>query len=175
MHRAKGAGPPATVPMSDRNDPKDRLRPLASPLILLFIAATHFAYGALIELRDMPMLLPALIVSLLLGSGYAYTAWRARRGEGFRQAINLIVGEDVGVLAAGLLLGYPWAEYLRPGTLIIITLQLALAFAEIVRRQEADTPIVPAARLAYFVLAYALAFALYVFLKPSGIWQPAGL
>ena len=161
------------MPMTDRNDSESRPRPLASPLILLFIAATHLAYGALIELRDMPMLLPALIVSLLLGAGYAYTAWRARRGEGFRQAVNLIVGEDVGVLAAGLLLGYPWGEYLRPGTLIVIALQLALAFAEIVRRQEAGTPIVPAARLAWFVLAYALAFSLYVFLKPSGIWQPA--
>lgn len=157
--------------MTDKKDPENRPRPLASPLILLLISATHLAYGPLIELRDMPMLLPALIVSLLLGSGYAYTAWLARRGGGFRQAVNLIVGEDVGVLVAGLLLGYPWAEYLRPGTLIIITLQLALAFAEIVRRQEASTPIVPASRLAWFVLAYALAFSAYVFLKPSGIWQ----
>jgi hypothetical protein len=174
MHRAKRVGLP-TVPMTDRNDPESQPRPVATPLILLFIAATHFAYGPLIELRDMPMLVPALIVSLLLGTGYAYTAWRARRAAGFRQAVNLIVGEDIGVLAAGLLLGYPWADYLRPGTLIIITLQLALAFAEIVRRQEANTPIVPAARLAWFVLAYALAFAVYVFFKPSGIWQPAAM
>jgi hypothetical protein len=159
--------------MTDQNEPEDRSRPLASPLILILISATHFAYGPLIEWRDMPMLLPALIVSLLLGMGYAYTAWRARRGEGFRQAVNLIVGEDVGVLATGLLLGYPWSEYLRPGTIIIVTLQLALAFAEIVRRQEASTPIVPASRLAWFVLAYALAFSVYAFLKPSGIWQVA--
>lgn len=161
--------------MIDQITAQSQSRPLASPLILLFIAATHLAYGPLIELRDMPMLLPALIVSLLLGFGYAYTAWRARRGAGFRQAVNLILGEDVGVLAVGLLLGYPWAEYFRPGTLLIIPLQLALAFAEIVRRQEAHTPIVPAARLAWFVLAYALAFSVYLFLKPSGIWQTAAM
>ena len=82
---------------------------------------------------------------------------------------------DVGVLAAGLLLGYPWAEYLRPGTLAIVTLQLAFAFAEIVRRQEASIPIVPASRLAWFVLAYTIAFAAYVFLEPSGLWQPTAM
>jgi hypothetical protein len=145
------------------------------PIILTLIAATHFAYGPLIEFRDLPMLVPALVVSLLLGLGYAHTAWRARRGEGFRQAVNLVVGEDVGVLAAGLLLGYPWSEYIRPGTLIIITAQLALAFAEIVRRQEAGLRIVPASRLAWFVLAYTLAYSVYAFLKPSGIWQPGVL
>jgi hypothetical protein len=161
--------------MTDPNDLEKQHSPVALPLILLLISVTHLAYGPLIELRDMPMLLPALIVSLLLGLAYAHTAWRARRGEGFRQAVNLIVGENVGVLSAGLLLGYPWAEYLRPGTLAILILQLALAFAEIVRRQEASRPIVPASRLAWFVLAYALAFSVYLFLKPSGIWQPAAM
>lgn len=161
--------------MTDENQTMSPTRPLATPIILVLIAATHLAYGPLIELRDMPMLTPALVVSLLLGLAYTHTAWRARRGEGYRQAVNLVVGEDVGVLAAGLLLGYPWSEYFRPGTLIIITAQLAFAFAEIVRRQEAGMRIAPASRLAWFVLAYALAYSAYVFFKPPGIWQPGAL
>ncbi|MGD8866338.1 MAG: hypothetical protein PVI01_01885 [Gemmatimonadales bacterium] len=155
--------------MSEKSPARSPSRPLATPIILVIIAATHFAYGPLIELRDMPMLLPALVVSLLLGLAYAHAAWRARGGVGFREAVNLIVGEDVGVLAAGLLLGYPWSEYFRPGTVIIITAQIAFAFAEIVSRQEAGVRIVPASRLAWFVLAYALAYSAYIFLKPAGI------
>jgi len=161
--------------MTEKTETGTPTRPLATPIILVLMAATHLAYGPLIELRNMPMLAPALLVSLLLGLAYAHTAWRARRGDGFRQAVNLIVGEDVGVLAVGLLLGYPWSEYFRPGTLIIITAQLALAFAEIVRRQEAGIRIVPASRLAWFVLAYALVYSAYIFLKPAGIWHPEAL
>jgi hypothetical protein len=150
-------------------------RPLASPIILLLISAMHLAYGPLIELRGMPVLLPAMIASLLLGVAYAYVAWQARRERGYRQTVNLIAGEDVGVLSAGFLLGHPWAEYLLPGAFAVIALQLALAFAEIVRRQEANKPIVPATRLAWFVLAYAVAFAAYAWFKPDGIWHVAGM
>jgi hypothetical protein len=150
-------------------------RPLASPVILLLISALHLAYGPLIELRSMPMLLPVMIASLLLGGAYAYFAWQARRERGYRQTVNLIVGENVGVLAAGFLFGHPWADYLLPGALGVITLQLALAFAEIVRRQEANKPIVPATRLAWFMLAYAATFAAYAWFEPGGIWHSAGM
>lgn len=122
----------------------------------------------------MPILLPAVGLSVLLGSGYATSAWLMRRDRGFKFTVNLIVGEDLGFLAAGLLMGYPWADYLRPGTIAIIVLQLALAFAEIWHLQEADRPIVPAARLAWFVVVYALAFALYATLKPKGLWSLGG-
>ena len=146
-------------------------RPLVAPLILALISATHLAYALLVNLRGMPLLLPALCLALLLGAAYAAAAWLFRQGRGFSHVVSLIVGEDLGVLSAGLLLGYPWADYLRPGTVAIIGLQLALGFAEIWRRQEASRPIAPATRLTWFVLAYTLAFALYVGLKPRGIWS----
>jgi len=148
-------------------------RPLATPVILLLIAASHLAYVPIAELRGTPILPPALAISTLLGGGYVVVAWMARRDGGFAPAVNLIVGENLGMLAAGILLGYPWADYLRPSTVAIITLQLALAFAEIMRRQEAGRPIVPATRLAWFVLACALALAVYALLKPKGLWVPA--
>jgi hypothetical protein len=150
-------------------------RPSAAPLILVLIAAAHLAYVPWVVLRGMPMLPPAFAISMLLGVGYAAAAWLRRRGRGFPFTVNLIVGEDLGILAAGLILGYPWAEYLRPGTVVIIALQLALAFAEIWRRQEARQPIVPGTRLAWFVIAYALAFAGYAILKPEGLWNLGGL
>ncbi len=146
-------------------------RPLVAPLILALISATHLAYALLVNLRGLPLLLPALYLALLLGAAYAAAAWLFRQGRGFAHVVSLIVGEDLGVLSAGLLLGYPWADYLRPGTVAIIGLQLALGFAEIWRRQEARQPIAPATRLTWFVLAYTLAFAFYVGLKPSGIWS----
>lgn len=158
--------------MADQSSVPPRSRQIASPIILLMISAAHLAYGPLIDLRAMPMLVPALVVSASLGLAYAYSAWRARRGRGYRTAVNLIVGEDIGVLAVGVLLGYPWAEYFRPATLIIIPLQLALAFAEIVRRQDSGQPIVAGSRLAWFVVAYALAFAIYALAKPAGLLQP---
>jgi len=146
---------------------------LATPVILLLIAACHLAYVPIAELRGMPILPPALTISTLLGGGYVIVAWMARRDCGFAPAVNVIVGENLGILAAGFLLGYPWADYLRPATVGIIALQLALAFAEIVRRQEADRPIVPATRLAWFVLACAVALVVYALLKPKGLWVPA--
>jgi hypothetical protein len=150
-------------------------RPSAAPLILVLIAAAHLAYVLLVDLRGMPVLPPALAISMLLGTGYAAAAWLRRQGRGFELTVNLIVGEDLGILAAGFILGYPWAEYLRPGAVAIIALQLALAFAEIWRRQEAKLPIVPGTRLAWFVIAYALAFAVYAILKPQGLWNLGGL
>ncbi|UCC49822.1 MAG: hypothetical protein JSV41_06600 [Gemmatimonadota bacterium] len=153
---------------------EDTLRPLSTPIILVLISAAHLSYVLLADLRTMPILLPAVAISVLLGGGYAVSAWLMRRDRGFELTVNLIVGEDLGFLAAGLLLGYPWADYLRPGTIIVIALQLAVAFAEIWRRQEAGRPIVSAARLAWFVIAYALAFALYATLKPKGLWSLAG-
>ena len=149
-------------------------RPLGTPILLILISASHLSYALVADLRAMPILLPAIAISVLLGAGYAVGAWLIRRGRGFGLAVDLIVGEDLGFLAAGLLLGYPWAEYLRPSTIVIIALQLAVAFAEIWRRQEADRPILPATRLAWFVVAYALAFALYVILKPKGLWSLGG-
>lgn len=150
---------------------EDIPRPLGTPIILILISASHLSYVLVADLRAMPILPPAFATSVLLGGGYAIGAWLMRRDRGFELAVNLIVGEDLGFLAAGLLLGYPWAEYLRPSTIVIIALQLAVAFAEIWRRQEAERPIVPAARLAWFVVAYALAFALYAALKPKGLWS----
>ncbi len=144
--------------------------PLSTPIILLLIAICHLLYPAIIDLRRLPYMPPALALSLLLAGAYTVVAWMARRGRGFRPAVNLIVGEDLGVLASGILLGYPWADYLRPGTVAIIALQLALAFAEIVRRQEARRPIVAGSRLAWFVIAYAAAFTAYTLIRPAGIW-----
>ena len=138
---------------------------------MTLIAATHMAYVWTAELRGMRVLPPALALSVLLGAAYAVLALQARRGRGFNATISLIVGEDLGILAAGLILGYPWAEYLRPGTVVIVALQFALVFPEIWRRQEAGRPIVAPARLAWFVLAYALAFAIYALVKPHGIWD----
>lgn len=142
-------------------------------MFLLAISITHLAYAPLAELREMPILPPAIVLGVLLGGGYAYAARLASKGEGFHIAINLIIGEDLGVLVAGLILGYPWAEYLRPGTLVLLVLQLALTFPEIWRRQESGRPIVAPARLAWFILAYAAAFAAYVAFKPAGLWNMA--
>jgi hypothetical protein len=150
-------------------------RPIATPIILLLIAAGHIAYAPIANLRGFPIVTAALVVSTLLGAGYSVSAWSARRERGFAPAVKLILAEDLGFLGAGLLLGYPWAEHLRPASIGIIALQLALAFAEILRRQEADRPIVPASRLAWFVLAYAAALAAYSLLKPEGLWKLASL
>jgi hypothetical protein len=160
-----------TTPTSQARDAEPAKSPLASPIILTLLSAAHLAYLPLAELRGISVLLPALGAALLLGAGYAIVAWLARRGRGFRPAVYLIVGEDLGFLSAGLLIGYRWAQYLRPGTVVIMALQLALAFAEIVRRQEASRPIVPATRLAWFVLAYALAYSVWAILKPAGFWS----
>ncbi|MGD2151658.1 MAG: hypothetical protein PVG79_00230 [Gemmatimonadales bacterium] len=151
--------------------PPPTRRSIAATIILLALSITHLAYAPLAELRQMPILPPALILGVLLGGGYAYAARLASRGRGFKVAINLIVGEDLGVLMAGLMLGYPWGEYLRPGTLPLLGLQFALTLPEIWRRQESGQPIVAPARLAWFVLAYAFAFAGYVAFKPQGLWQ----
>jgi hypothetical protein len=152
--------------------PRPRPRPLGTPIILALIAATHLSYAQIAELRQMPFLWPACALSLLLGSAYAVLAALARREQGFIAVINLVVGEDLGILAAGLVLGYPWADYLRPGTVVIVGLQFALVFPEIWRRQEAGRRIVAPARLAYFVLACALAHTLYSLAKPAGMMGP---
>jgi hypothetical protein len=149
-------------------------RPFGVPFILVLISATHFAYVPAAELQGMPIIPPALVLSMLLGGGYAIAAWLSRRVDRFDIVINLIVGENLGILAAGLILGYPWGVVLRPGTALILALQFALTFPEIWRRQEAGRPIVAPARLAWFVLAYALAFAIYVALKPQGLWNVGG-
>ncbi len=150
-------------------------RPVAAPIILLLVSAAHLAHAPIADLRGFPILVPALSVSTLLAVGYAIAAWQARHERGFALAVKLILLEDVGILAAGFLFGYPWAEYLRAGTVAIIPLQLALAFAEIVRRQEAGRPIVPATRLAWFVLAYAAILAAYSLLRPTGLWKLASI
>jgi hypothetical protein len=146
-------------------------RSLAVTIILLALSITHLAYVPIAELRDMPILPPALALAVLLGAAYAYAARLASKGEGFHVAINLIIGEDLGVLVAGLILGHPWGEYLRPGTFLVLLLQFALTFPEIWRRQESGQPIVAPARLAWFVLACAAAFATYVAFKPQGLWS----
>lgn len=157
--------------MNRPDEPAPTRRSVAVTAILLAISITHLAYVPIAELREMPVLPPALILGLLLGGGYAYAARLASRGERFDVAINLIIGEDLGVLAAGLILGHPWGEYLRPGTLVIIGLQFAVTFPEIWRRQETGRPIVAPARLAWFVLAYAIVFASYIAFKPQGLWN----
>jgi hypothetical protein len=157
--------------MSQTAEPGNAPRPTAGPIILALLATVHLAYIWIAELRGMPLLPPAFVLSLFLGATYAVLAVRARSERGFSAVINVIVGENLGFLAAGLILGYPWAEYLRPGTAIIVALQFALVFPEIWRRQEAGRPIVAPARLAWFILAYALAFATYALVKPGGIWD----
>jgi hypothetical protein len=159
--------------MTPSSRPQHTPRPVATPIILFLIAASHLAYLPLTQLRSFPFLAAAFGLSILLGCAYAVTAWLARKERGYRPAVSLIVAEDLGVLTSGLVLGYPWAEFLRPGTVVIVALQLALAFAEIVRRQEAGRPIVPASRLAWFVVAYTALYAGYTLLKPGGLWSPA--
>jgi hypothetical protein len=157
--------------MSLTTEPSSTTRPVAGPIILALLATVHLGYMWTAELRGMPLLPPAFVLSLLLGATYVVLAVRARSDRGFTAVINVVVGENLGFLAAGLALGYPWAEYLRPGTVIIVGLQFALVFPEIWRRQEAGRPIVAPARLAWFILAYALAFATYALVKPGGIWD----
>ncbi len=156
--------------MSEPQNSEATARPWATPITLALIAASHLLYPVIVDLRDLPSLAPALVMSLALGGAYAYASWRARIDSGYALAVTLIVSENLVVLGAGLLFGYPWADYLRPSTPAILALQLALAFAEIVVRQEARRPIVPATRLAWFVIAYALAFAAYSQFKPGGVW-----
>lgn len=132
------------------------------------MAASHLAYLPLAQFRAFPIVPVAFGLSTFLGGAYVVLALLARGERGYKPAVVLIVTEDLGTLTAGLLLGYPWAEVLRPGSLAIVTLQLALAFAEIVRRQEAGRPIVPASRLAWFVVAYTALYAGYALLKPGG-------
>ncbi len=155
--------------MNQSTESRSASRPLGVPIILALIAAVHLGYGWIAELRGMPFIPPALALSVFLGMAYTTLAYRTRHELGFTAVINLIIGEDLGFLAAGLLLGYPWAEYLRPGTAVIVALQFALVFPEIWRRQEAGRPIVAPARLAWFILAYAMAFGLYALVKPQGI------
>jgi hypothetical protein len=156
-------------PAPDRTNARVQRRPLATPVVLILISLTHLAYLPLIELRGIPWQPTAFAASMVLGAGYGWAALLARRGHGLRLAFSLIVCEDLVFLALASLMGYPWADYLRPGTLALLSLQLALAFAEIVRRQEAGRPIVPATRLAWFVLANALALAVWAILKPPGL------
>ncbi len=158
--------------MSEAPPPVVADRPLATPIILALIAACHLLYPVIAELRQLPSLTPALLLSLALGGAYAFASRRARLGGGYKLAVSLIVGEDLGVLAIGLVLGYPWGDYLRPAAPALLALQLALAFSEIVVRQEARRPIVPATRLGWFVIAYSLAFAAYALFKPGGVLPP---
>ncbi|NIR42807.1 MAG: hypothetical protein GWN99_02935 [Gemmatimonadetes bacterium] len=157
--------------MTEHDNTPTASRPVAVPAFLCLIAATHFSHAWIAELRGMPVLPPAVALGFLLGLAYAWVAWLGRRGRGFRHAINLVVGEDLGFLAAGLVMGYPWAEILRPGTAAIVAFQFALVFPEIWRRQERGQPIVAPARLAWFILAYALAFGIYALVKPRGFWN----
>lgn len=157
--------------MSEPNGAAPPSRPVAVPIFLCLIAVTHLSYPWLAELRGMPVLPPAFALGIVLGLAYAWVAWLARHDHRFRHVIGLIVGEDLGFLAAGLTLGYPWAETLRPGTAAIVAFQFALVFPEIWRRQERGRPIVAPARLAWFVLAYALAFGIYALVKPRGFWD----
>jgi hypothetical protein len=157
--------------MSRHDEAAPARRSIAVTVILLALSLAHLAYVPLAELRQMPILPPALALGVVLGAGYAYAARLASKGEGFHVAVNLIIGEDVGVLAAGMILGYPWGEYLLPGALPILLLQFALTFPEIWRRQELGRPIVAPARLAWFVLASAAAFAAYLALEPQGLWS----
>lgn len=154
--------------MNEAPPPVPVARPTATPIILALIAACHLLYPVIVDLRQLPSQTPALVLALALGGAYAVASRRARLGGGYKLAVSLIVGEDLGFLAAGLVLGYPWGDVLRPATPVLIALQLALAFSEIVARQEARRPIVPASRLGWFVVAYALAFSAYVWLKPGG-------
>ncbi len=156
--------------MNEAPPPAPVARPLATPIILALIAACHLLYPVIADLRQLPSHTPALVLALALGGAYAFASRRARLGGGYKLAVSLIVGEDLGFLAAGLVLGYPWGDVLRPATPALIALQLALAFSEIVARQEARRPIVAASRLGWFVIAYALAFAAYVLFKPGGVW-----
>ncbi len=160
--------------MNEAPPPVAAARPLATPIILALIAACHLLYPVIVDLRQLPSHNPALLLALALGGAYALASRRARLGSGYKLAVSLIVAEDLGFLAAGLVLGYPWGDYLRPATPALLALQLALAFSEIVVRQEARRPIVPATRLGWFVVAYALAFAAYALLKPGGVWPVAG-
>lgn len=157
--------------MDDTDSQQVSSPPLATPLLLVLISVTHLAYAPLTALFAAPKLSLPFLASLLLGGGYALSAWLARRGRGFATAVNLIVGEDLGALAAGILLGYPWAEYARPGTVIIVAFQFCLAIAEIMKRQDSGRPITPATRLAWFVVLYAVAFAAYAILRPHGLWR----
>lgn len=150
-------------------------RPLGTPIVLALIAATHLANGPSAFLIGEPMYMTPLAVSLLLGIGYAGAAWLSRSRRMFAPAVGLVVGEDLAALAAGLAFGYPWAEHLRPAPIIIIALQLVLSFTEIERRQSAGLPLRPAILLAWFVVAYSVAFAVYTFAKPTGLWEVAGL
>jgi hypothetical protein len=157
--------------MNEQDETTPPSRPVAVPIFLCLIGLTHFSYLWLAELRGMPILPPAFALGFVLGIAYAWVAWLARQDRGFRHVISLIVGEDLGFLTAGLILGYPWAEILRPGTAAIVAFQFALVFPEIWRRQERGRPIVAPARLAWFVLAYALAFGIYALVKPRGFWD----
>ncbi len=157
--------------MNQSEQPIPTGAPIGVPLSLAIIAAVHLAYPLIGELRGMPLIPAAFLLSLVLGAAYAVLAFRTRRERGFSAVINLIVGEDLGFLGAGLVMGYPWAEHLRPGTVVIVAIQFALIFPEIWRRQEAGRPIVAPARLAWFILAYALAFGVYALVKPQGIWD----
>ena len=146
-----------------------RPKRVASPILLVLIAATHLAYTPLTGMRDLPWLPAAFALSSILGLGYVVAAWLSRRGRGFGFAVDLFIGEDLGVLGAGLLLGFPWGDYLRPGSVVILVLQLGFAITEILWRQERGERIAPGSRLAWFVIANALAFALYFFLEPPGL------
>jgi hypothetical protein len=158
-----------TTPTSQARATESGNRPLASPIILILLSVAHLAYFPLTELRGIAILPPVFGVALSLGAGYAILAWLAWSERGFPLVVSLIIGEDLGNLLAGLLIGHRWSEHVNPSTVVIIALQLALAFSEIVRRQEAGRPIAPATRLAWFVLAYALAFSVWAILRPAGI------
>ncbi len=150
-------------------------RPRAGPILLVLLAATHLAYLPTADWLGTPRLQWALILSLALGVAYTFAAAVLRQRADLRVASAVTVGEDAGVLAAGLVWGYPWALYLLPAAMIVLALQLAVAFAEIVRRQEVRRPLAPATRLAWFVVFSALALAAYVAFKPGGLLDAPSL
>lgn len=150
-------------------------KPRAGPILLILLAATHFAYLPTADWMGVPRMTSALILSIVLGILYALAAGLLRERGDLRAASTVAVGEDLGVLAAGLFLGYPWGVHLRPGAVAVLALQLAVAFAEIVRRQEARHPLTPATRLAWFVVLYSLVFAAYVAFKPGAVADLPGV
>ena len=144
---------------------------LGTTIVLSLIAGTHLAYGSYVVLWLETQSQVSLASSVLLAAGYTIAAWLARHDRSFGYAFGLIVAEDLVLLAAGLLRGYTWAERLLLGMFLVVALQLVLAFVEIERRQSAGQRLRPATLLAWFVVAYSLAFAAYALVKPEGIFS----
>jgi hypothetical protein len=148
-------------------------RPRATSIILCLLAVAHFASGPITQLGGRSIAPAPLAFSLLVGIGYLSAAWLSRRRGAFGSAIGLVVGENLAVLGAGLAIGYQWAVHLRPAAVVIIGLQLVLAFVEIARRQEAGLRLRPATLLAWFLVTYSLGYTIFAFAKPTGLWRLA--